>query len=285
MLRRLLPLGPILLVALADGAGAHRLAFYLLLLAVPAAVAASLTCFGEALEGGPEEGLQALLAALALLLVVAGAAARAPYLTQGALPDLRRVRARGDPRRARRCSCSPVCPRCSPVCGARRSVGTLASACWGASDTSSSADGSSSSSPGSGSRSSARSPRSQVSKRWLEQFSIPGYPAYEANQRALKTFGTGEQPPLRRGVHRRRATSRRRRGSRPRSRPQRRRCPARASARPSRRAARPTSRATATRPSPTIYPPGNSGFNLNDRHRRRAQGAASRRRRRGSPRT
>jgi putative drug exporter of the RND superfamily len=37
---------------------------------------------------------------------------------------------------------------------------------------------------------------SQVSKRWLEQFSIPGYPAYEANQRTLKTFGTGEQPPL-----------------------------------------------------------------------------------------
>ena len=36
----------------------------------------------------------------------------------------------------------------------------------------------------------------QVSKRWLEQFSIPGYPAYETNQRALKTFGTGEQPPL-----------------------------------------------------------------------------------------
>ena len=37
---------------------------------------------------------------------------------------------------------------------------------------------------------------SQVSKRWLEQFSIPGYAAYEANQRALKTFGTGEQAPL-----------------------------------------------------------------------------------------
>ena len=86
MLRRLLPLGPVLLVALADGAGAHRLAFYLLLLAVPAAVAASLTCFGEALDGRPEDGLQALLAALALLLVVAGAAVRAPYLTQGALP-------------------------------------------------------------------------------------------------------------------------------------------------------------------------------------------------------
>ena len=35
-----------------------------------------------------------------------------------------------------------------------------------------------------------------VSKRWLEQFSIPGFSAYEANQRTLKTFGTGAQPPL-----------------------------------------------------------------------------------------
>jgi RND superfamily putative drug exporter len=36
----------------------------------------------------------------------------------------------------------------------------------------------------------------QVSKRWFESFSIPGYSAYEANQRALQTFGTGEQAPL-----------------------------------------------------------------------------------------
>src|SRR5213080_182870 len=36
----------------------------------------------------------------------------------------------------------------------------------------------------------------QVSKRWFEQFSIPGYSAYEANQRTLKTFGTGENAPL-----------------------------------------------------------------------------------------
>jgi putative drug exporter of the RND superfamily len=35
-----------------------------------------------------------------------------------------------------------------------------------------------------------------VSKRWLEQFSIPGYAAYEANQRILKTFGTGAQAPM-----------------------------------------------------------------------------------------
>jgi RND superfamily putative drug exporter len=34
-----------------------------------------------------------------------------------------------------------------------------------------------------------------VSSRWLEEFSIPGYSAYEANQRTLKTFGTGESPP------------------------------------------------------------------------------------------
>jgi RND superfamily putative drug exporter len=37
---------------------------------------------------------------------------------------------------------------------------------------------------------------SQVSKRWFESFSIPGYAAYEANQRTLKTFGSGENAPL-----------------------------------------------------------------------------------------
>src|SRR5881392_2988655 len=36
----------------------------------------------------------------------------------------------------------------------------------------------------------------QVSKRWFESFSIPGYSAYEANQRTLKTFGSGETAPL-----------------------------------------------------------------------------------------
>lgn len=35
-----------------------------------------------------------------------------------------------------------------------------------------------------------------VSKRWLTQFSIPGYSAYEANQRTLKIFGNGEQAPM-----------------------------------------------------------------------------------------
>jgi putative drug exporter of the RND superfamily len=36
----------------------------------------------------------------------------------------------------------------------------------------------------------------QVSNRWQENFSIPGYSAYEANQRALKNLGTGAQVPL-----------------------------------------------------------------------------------------
>src|SRR4051794_1790155 len=36
----------------------------------------------------------------------------------------------------------------------------------------------------------------QVNKRWLEQFSIPGFSAYEANQRTLQTFGNGAQAPM-----------------------------------------------------------------------------------------
>ncbi|HVV58794.1 MAG TPA: MMPL family transporter [Gaiellaceae bacterium] len=36
----------------------------------------------------------------------------------------------------------------------------------------------------------------QVSKRWFQSFSIPGYQAYETNQRTLEVFGTGEQAPL-----------------------------------------------------------------------------------------
>ncbi len=36
----------------------------------------------------------------------------------------------------------------------------------------------------------------RVSDRWFESFSIPGYSAYETNQKVLKTFGTGEQAPL-----------------------------------------------------------------------------------------
>jgi predicted RND superfamily exporter protein len=40
----------------------------------------------------------------------------------------------------------------------------------------------------------------QVSERWLQSFSIPGYSAYEASQRTFDRFGTGERPPERRRV-------------------------------------------------------------------------------------
>jgi uncharacterized membrane protein YdfJ with MMPL/SSD domain len=36
----------------------------------------------------------------------------------------------------------------------------------------------------------------RVSDRWFESFSIPGYSAYETNQKTLRTFGSGEQAPL-----------------------------------------------------------------------------------------
>ena len=36
----------------------------------------------------------------------------------------------------------------------------------------------------------------KLADRWFEQFSIPGYSAYEANQRTLAEFGTGRQYPL-----------------------------------------------------------------------------------------
>jgi putative drug exporter of the RND superfamily len=35
----------------------------------------------------------------------------------------------------------------------------------------------------------------KVSSRWLQSFSIPGYSAYEASQRTIDRFGTGERPP------------------------------------------------------------------------------------------
>ena len=36
----------------------------------------------------------------------------------------------------------------------------------------------------------------QVSDRWLEDFSIPGYSGYEANQRTLQALGNGEVYPF-----------------------------------------------------------------------------------------
>jgi hypothetical protein len=87
VLRRLAPLGPLAAALAADGTGAHRLAFYVLLLAVPAAVVAALDRFAAALDG--EADLRgAVLGGLVVCLVVLGEAARGPHLVANAAPPL-----------------------------------------------------------------------------------------------------------------------------------------------------------------------------------------------------
>jgi hypothetical protein len=87
VLRRLLPLVPLAAALVADATGAHRLAFYLLLLAVPAAVVAALDRFGAALDGEAPLG-QAVGGGCVVVLVVLSEAARGPHLTENAAPPL-----------------------------------------------------------------------------------------------------------------------------------------------------------------------------------------------------
>ena len=87
MLRRILPLAPLLAALAADGAAAHRLAFYLLLLAIPAAVIAALDRFAAVLDGHAPLG-QAVLGGIVIVLVVLGEAARGPQLAENAAPPL-----------------------------------------------------------------------------------------------------------------------------------------------------------------------------------------------------
>ena len=89
MARRAIPVGLVIAAAAADGAGAHRLAFYALLLAVPAAAVAALEALGHVLDDNRDH-LHALLWALVLGLLVAGAAVRAPEITEGVVPALGR---------------------------------------------------------------------------------------------------------------------------------------------------------------------------------------------------
>ena len=88
-MRRALAVGLLVMVAAADGAGAHGVAFYALLLAVPAVAVVALEAFGRVLDGGGDR-LHALLWAAVLGLVVSGAAARAPVVTEGAVPGVAR---------------------------------------------------------------------------------------------------------------------------------------------------------------------------------------------------
>ena len=89
MARRAIPVGLVIGAAAADGAGAHGLAFYALLLAVPTAAVAALDAFGAVLDGA-QEHLHAVLWAAVLLLLVVGAAVRAPEVTEGSVPALGR---------------------------------------------------------------------------------------------------------------------------------------------------------------------------------------------------
>jgi hypothetical protein len=89
MARGALPVGLVIAAAAADGAGAHGLAFYALLLAVPAAAVAALDAFGHVLDGAAGH-LHAFLWTVVVALLVTGAAVRAPEVTEGVVPTLGR---------------------------------------------------------------------------------------------------------------------------------------------------------------------------------------------------
>lgn len=80
-----------LAAVLADAQGVHSLAFYLVLLSIPAVAVAALTCFGDLVEGSADDEAGALyvgLNGLALALLVIAAAARANALQGAAVPAL-----------------------------------------------------------------------------------------------------------------------------------------------------------------------------------------------------
>jgi hypothetical protein len=84
---RLLPLSLALAALVCDLAGLHRLAFYVVLLAVVGAAAAAFVAVGDAIEGRGGF-LRAASSALALALLVIGSAVRAEASVGGGLPTL-----------------------------------------------------------------------------------------------------------------------------------------------------------------------------------------------------
>jgi hypothetical protein len=83
----LLPLSLALTALGADAAGIHRLAFYVVLLAVVGAAAAAFTGTGDALAGNGS-WLRAALPCLALVLLVLGSAVRGNAAVGGHVPTL-----------------------------------------------------------------------------------------------------------------------------------------------------------------------------------------------------
>lgn len=88
--RRLLPGLLAIAAAYADGRGSHGLAFDALLAAVPFAAVAALESFGTYLDDRADSvlGLQALLWAFAVALLVLSCAARSPARETATLPPL-----------------------------------------------------------------------------------------------------------------------------------------------------------------------------------------------------
>jgi hypothetical protein len=86
MSSRLLAPGIALAAVLGDAAGVHRLAFWLVLLALPAAAAAAFVGVSDALAG--EGALRGLTASLALVLLVLGSAVRENAPRGGHVPAL-----------------------------------------------------------------------------------------------------------------------------------------------------------------------------------------------------
>jgi hypothetical protein len=84
---RLLPISLALGALLADAAGAHRAAFYLVLLAIPGAAAAAFIGAGDALEG-KGAWLRGISTTLALTLLVLGSAVRENAPRGAAVPSL-----------------------------------------------------------------------------------------------------------------------------------------------------------------------------------------------------
>jgi hypothetical protein len=81
------PAGLVVLAGLCDAAGAHGGAFWLLVLAVPLAALGALVVLGKALdEDGTGRLADAWLQGAALVLILFGAAARAPFRDQGSVP-------------------------------------------------------------------------------------------------------------------------------------------------------------------------------------------------------
>jgi hypothetical protein len=81
------PLTLALAAAAADGAGLHRVAFYLVLLAIPTAAAAALNAAGDLADGRPVVA-RSVCSAAALVLLVVSSAVRANAAVGAELPPI-----------------------------------------------------------------------------------------------------------------------------------------------------------------------------------------------------